>query len=333
MKIAVVLFFFFIIEIFASEIAFLPVILRKDFSENNRIHNISEISLAELSGFYAEENFLIDVSKIKNYSNLLPKTFSKQFLSNKCTELEADYLFLSEVEITDSTSISSRVYNCRGRFVSQNDTVIRADFFNSFEKHIRKTLNFLPEKKKSEPIHGLEKEEIFFLIDPSPGFMEERQNLESLIREIKDISNVSIGLIFPSRKKPKFISPSIGNSEVLNNLANFHKEKIFLEDVRDSIFYSFRNLQESKTKNKKFIIATGSKPKSDPFDFSEVVSSLTRLDYEVYIITGSYFDSTIMEIYKKAGRKNKNGLQYITHYQKLGSSDGLKTIFINDGKV
>lgn len=320
-------------DAFASEIAFLPVILRMDSSRNARIKNVSEYSLAELSAFYADENFLIDVRKFKRDAITANPNYSKFFLSNKCNELETDYLFLSEVEIADSTVIHSRVYNCKGKFVSQKESIIRDRFFTSFEKHIQKTLRFLPEKKNSQIPDEQNNEEIIFLIDPSPSFTSERENLQSVISEIANSSNIHLGLIFPSRRNPRFIHPSHGNKEAMDALINFRKEKIFLEDVKDAILHSMEGLGKNKNRKKKMIIATGAKPNTTGFDFSEVVSSLTRLDYEVYLITGSYFDSTSFEIYKKAGRKSGKGLQYITHYQKIGTPEGLKTIFINGQKI
>ncbi len=325
--------FFFILELFSAEIVFLPAILRLDTQRDSNLKNASESAFAELSAFYADENFLIDAIPVKKDGISANVNYSKSFLSDKCTETEADYLFLSEIEISTSTVVNSKVYNCKGRFVSENETIIKNNFFLQFEKHIRKTLNFLPEKRRENVGNSLESEEIIFLVDPSPAFSPEVSNLREVFRELATRKNISLGLIIPSRKTSKFFRPTVNNVSANSALENYSKEKIQLEDIRDAISRSLEGLGKNKAQSRKFIIFTGAKSLEKNFDFSDSVSSVKKTGYDVFLISGSYFGSEIFETYKRAGRKSGKGFRQLTHFQKIGTDEGLKTIFINGEKV
>lgn len=330
--------------IYSREITFLPAYVSGEEPESlKRKEDRLGEGIAELGAFYLEDNFnaeITDFHKLLNYIESLDEPMdrkpTRRLINSICSEFDSDYVARTEIDFGKTIAVLTEVYNCKGRIIASHETSIQAGFYTSFEKHIKKTLNFLPEKEKTDYSKFFNSsQEIVYLVDFSGSFSNEVKSFKTYLESIYSTNNLSLGIVGVNNQKIHIVPPTVDHSKIREELA---REKFSGEVGMDSLVLGILKartiLGKSNATRKKFVILTDSKEKSgSEYSYFSAVQGISALSYKVYIVTGSYFDHKTLNIHKKAARNAGSELFQLTHYQKVGTTNGFKTIYLNDRNI
>lgn len=329
--------------LFAREVTFLPAyVVGEEPPALKKKDNLST-GVAELIGYYANENFIVEVSdpdKVKTYISELGEEMdrkpSKSLLNGVCEEFSSDFIVKSEINFDTSISILSEVYNCRGKVIASNESLFKDNFYLAMEKHTKKTLSFLvPKNKTNTKFDPNGEEEIIFLFDLSGSLTREVKAAINYIQSITGSKNLSLGAVLVGENFIKIIKPSLNHSKLKEELSRIKQGgDIGLDRITQGLVKVRAEFGQTKIAKKKFIIITDAKSNSSSdYGYLSAVQGVKELGYNTYIVTGSFFDFKSMSLHKKAAKSGGNNLQQITHFQKVGTVQGYKTIYLYDRNI
>lgn len=334
---------FFNISLFAREITILPAhVTGEEPAALKKKDNLST-GVAELIGYYATENFVVDMSdpeKVKGYlsevSEEVDRKPSRSLLNGVCEEFSSDFIVKSEIIFEDKISILTEVYNCRGKVIASNESLFTDNFYLSMEKHTKKTLSFLVPKNKSvTKVDSSGEEEIVFLLDLSGSLTREVKSVVNYIFSITGTRGLSLGAILVRDNSIKVIKPSFNHAPLKEELGRIKQGgDVGVEKISQALVKSRSELGTSKLAKKKLIIVTDarSNPTYD-YGYLSAVQTMKEIGYNTFIITGSFFDYKSMNLHKKAAKSAGNNLQQIMHFQKVGTTKGYKMIYLFDRNI
>ena len=329
--------------LFAREITFLPTyVLGEEPTALKKKDNVST-GISELIAFYANENYLVEISdpdKVKAYITELGESMerkpSRSLLNGVCEEFGSDFIVKSEINFDSSISILSEVYNCRGKIIATNESLFKENFYSSMEKHTKKTLNFLVPKSKNTTLHDFSgEEEVIFLFDMSGSLSREVKSIFKYILSITGSKNLSLGAVFVSENSIKIVKPSLNHEKLKEEISRAKQSgDVGLDRITQGLVKICSELGVNKISKKKFIIITDAKSSmSSDYGYLSAVQAVKELSYNTFIITGSFFDHKSISLHKKAAKLGGNNLQQITHFQKVGTIRGYRTIFLYDRNI
>ncbi len=330
-------------NLFAREVTFLPAyVVGEEPAALKKKDNLST-GVSELIAYYANENFVVEVSdpdKVKTYISELGEEMdrkpSRSLLNGVCEEFSSDFIVKTEINFDTNISILSEVYNCRGKVIASNESLFKDNFYLAMEKHTKKTLSFLVPKNKSNPtIDSKGEEEIIFLFDLSGSLTREIKSVVNYIESITGSKNLSLGAVFVGENSIKIIKPSFNHAKLKEELGRIKQGgDIGLDRITQGLIKVRSEFGLSKISKKKFIIITDAKSNSSTdYGYLSAVQAVRELGYNTFIVTGSFFDFKSMSLHKKAAKSGGNNLQQITHYQKVGTTKGYKTIYLYDRNI
>ncbi|HMV43564.1 MAG TPA: VWA domain-containing protein [Leptospiraceae bacterium] len=329
--------------LFAREVTFLPAyVIGEEPPALKKKDNVSS-GISELIAYYANENFLIEVSdpdKVKNYvrdsGETMDRKPSKSLLNGVCEEFGSDYIVKTEINFDSSISILSEVYNCRGKVIGSNESLFKENFYSSIEKHTKRTLNFLVPKNKSDSAYDLSgEEEIIFLFDMSGSLSREVKGIFRYILSITGSKNLSLGAVFVSESSIKILKPSLNHDKLKEELGRIKQGgDVGIDRITQGLVKIRSELGLNRITKKKMIIVTDAKSSgTGDYGYLSAVQAIKELGYNTFIVSGSFFDYKSMSLHKKAAKLGGNTLQQITHFQKVGTTKGYKTIYLNDRTI
>lgn len=329
--------------LFAREVTFLPAyVVGEEPPALKKKDNLST-GISELIGYYANENFIVEVSdpdKVKTYINELGEEMdrkpSRSLLSGVCEEFSSDFIVKTEINFESSISILSEVYNCRGKVIATNESLFKDNFYLSMEKHTKKTLNFLvPKNKSNSKFDANGEEEIIFLFDLSGSLTREVKAGINYIQSITGSKHLSLGAVLVGENSIRIVKPSLDHSKLKEELNRIKQGgDLGLDRITQGLVKVRSEFGQTKISKKKFIIITDAKSNSSSdYGYLSAVQGIKELGYNTFIITGSFFDFKSMSLHKKAARGGGNNLQQITHFQKVGTIKGYRTIYLYDRNI
>ena len=329
--------------LFAREVTFLPAyVVGEEPPALKKKDNLST-GVSELIAYYANENFIVEVSdpdKVKTFINELGEEMdrkpSRALLNGVCEEFSSDFIVKTEINFESSISILSEVYNCRGKVVASNESLFKDNFYLAMEKHTKKTLSFLvPKNKTSIALEANAQEEIVFLFDLSGSLTREVKSAINYIQSITGSKNRSIGAVFVGENSIKLVKPSFNHAKLKEEIGRIKQSgDVGLDRIIQGLVKVRSDLGTTKITKKKFIIITDAKSNaSSDYGYLSAVQTVREQGYKTFIITGSFFDFKSMSMHKKAAKSAGNNLQQITHFQKLGTTKGYRTIYLYDRSI
>ncbi|MDX1957841.1 MAG: VWA domain-containing protein [Leptospiraceae bacterium] len=326
------------------EVSFLPtyIIGNPPDSIRSKDAHINE-AFSDLIAFYAQENFQVDVSdsdKMRNYLASIDYTGedkkpSRSLLNGVCSELEPDYVTKSEIDFSGTPVIQTDVYNCKGKLIYSEETILSGDFYVFMEKHAKKAFGFLSPKRKQDMKSNLSSnEEIVIAVDLSGSMSADTKQLAEYISSITGTEGLSLGLLTLSSKEVKFIKPDTNHTKIKDELARLRfGQDIDIDTLIGYLQKARKNFTEKTNRTRKFILFTDAKPDSTSgYKLGNTLKSYSSLGFAVHLVTGSYFDFKEMRIYKKALGMS-GALHQIKHEQKIGTIQGFRTVYLYDRKI
>jgi hypothetical protein len=298
--------------------------------------------ISELVGFYAKENYeisLSDYDRVRNYLESLDETTqrrpSKSAIGGVCTEMESDYVVHNEIDFSGTPIIHTMTYNCRGKLMYESESILSGDFYSEVEKHSIKAFGFLnPKKKEGTFKKNNSKQELFFAVDLSGSLSKDSSQILQYIESLLG-SDISIGLALFSQNGLKVVVPSLNHELIRKELrkARF-SGKISSEKLSNYLSKLKSDLIFSDAKERKFFLLSDAQiGQQESYRLVSSIQDLYRIGFTVNIIVGSYFDYKDMNLYQKAARSTGKSINQITHELKIGTTSGVKKLFLYDRKL
>ena len=315
--------------LFAREVTFLPAyVVGEEPPALKKKDNLST-GVSELIAYYVNENFIVEVSdpdKVKTFINELGEEMdrkpSRALLNGVCEEFSSDFIVKTEINFESS--------------ISSNESLFKDNFYLAMEKHTKKTLSFLvPKNKTSIALEANAQEEIVFLFDLSGSLTREVKSAINYIQSITGSKNLSIGAVFVGENSIKLVKPSFNHAKLKEEIGRIKQSgDVGLDRIIQGLVKVRSDLGTTKITKKKFIIITDAKSNaSSDYGYLSAVQTVREQGYKTFIITGSFFDFKSMSMHKKAAKSAGNNLQHITHFQKLGTTKGYRTIYLYDRSI
>lgn len=338
-----ILLLYWVLPIQSGELTFIPAYISGNPPETLANKDNLSNGIAQLGTFYARENLNTKVTnfdEVKKFiysSNFSPnKKPDRNILSSICSEFDSDYIIKSEVDFSNRANILTEVYNCKGNLINSHDSSVDLDLFDGFESNIVSALNFLPKKSgsKKATIVNEDIKEVIFVLDLSGSLSREIQSSARFIQSLVDDPNYSVGLLLVSSKKNQFIRPEIRSKKVSNALSQLK----FLGEVNPKQLYNglatIKNNYTKKNKLGKIIIITDTVLTTENnSEFYSAVQNLKQVHYDVHLITGSFFNNKSLALHEKVARAGGNELHKITNYQKIGTTNGFRIVYLHDHSI
>lgn len=222
------LIFFLVLDsqLFSRELTFLPSYIIGDAPLSLLKKDKPDTGVSELLAFYTNQNFEVGLSSFSSVRNIitsmnedLSRKPSRDLISRICSDLETDYVVQNEVDFSGasdlgSTLIHTMTYDCGGRLIYSQESILKQDFYSDMEKHALKAFSYLnpkrPEKFLGNPN---QKQEVIFGIDLSGSLSSDSRELISFIEGTLG-SDLSIGLALFGQKGMKVVQPSLNHENI-----------------------------------------------------------------------------------------------------------------------
>ncbi len=329
-------------SIFSRELTFLPTYVIGTAPENLTTKDRLEEGISELLAFYATDQFEVeatDFDKLRNYldsdeeeKNRKP---SRSQINGVCSEFEPDYIVHSEIDFESTPVIITEIINCRGKVIYSSENQLGTDFYAGMQKHAQKAFAFLNPKSKKDPLrYGSNKKEFIFAIDTSGSIASDTKLLIDYINSITGTPNIAIGLIVIQSKGVKVTKPSFDHSEVRNQLSKITLGgTLNLETLSTWLLKARQEIAESKISKRNVILLTDATGGGDPYKFISALQTYKQIGFQVHLVTGSFFDFKEFGNYRKAARATGGDLYQLTHFRKVGTPSGFKTVYLYDRTI
>ena len=326
------LFFFLVLFGFSNGISGASVIFLPVSTTGNIPHNLAGISnlsteLSLLQSYYAAEYFRGDFSG-KPVPTLKNKKPDKNEFKQLCNRTETNYIVFSELYFGNKLILYSEVMNCRTGNLEKKNSNLGSDYKSGMQKFIKDILYFFPPINKHEAT-SLSLKKRVFVIDYSASLNREIAVLKNYFYH--KIPGLKTGALIIRKNEIKYFEPKEENSELLAFLNNRKPSgDVTLSDINAGLFKLLNSLTMSNSEME-VILVTDAKGSNHEFArLLSVIRSVKSKTGSVKIITGSYFNNNELNQYKKSARAGGRELFQLTHYQKIGTVDGYKYLYLHN---
>ncbi|TGM53684.1 LIC10012 family protein [Leptospira adleri] len=329
--------------LFSTSITFLPG--KVDGNLPNSFQRIGDRSqeISKFAAFYA--NILLR-AKVETTERMKDKEifekfrsshFGKEDFSKLCSELSSDILVRDELNFQNQISLDRSVYNCTQKQLDEFHLTEKSDPFSLMRSMTEKSFPWIPSKKRQVTQNNQKKssKELIFVIDLSPSFQREREELIQFVKSASWDSITGIRVVTFFEGKSVVLPKATSLSELRTQISNLKSSgKSSLDDLSDALIQVKRGLLLPGTKSQTFqdiIILTNAKGKIPNPTLSSILQDLQSSGYGIRLFTAPYYSAAQSQFYK--GILSKDGFYEITYSRKVSTAKDSKTIVFRGRQI
>ncbi|MBW0433145.1 VWA domain-containing protein [Leptospira yasudae] len=329
--------------LFSTSIIFLPGKVDGNLPATlERIDDRSQ-EISKFGAFYANLLLRAKVDTTERipdkeiFSKFRNARFGKEDFSRVCSEIRADFLVRDEIGFQNSISLDRIVYNCAQKQLDELHLTEKNDLFYLMRSMTERSFPWIPAKKRQISNSSSKQipKEFIFVIDLSPSFQREREELIQFIKNASWDSMTGIRIVTFGEGKVSILPKATSLSELRSQIAGLKSfGKTSLEDLSEALLSVRRTLMQSGNKFQgihDIIILTNAKGKIPNPTLSSAMQDLQSAGYGIRVFTAPYFSVMQTQFYK--GILSKGNFFDITYFRRVSTSKDSKTLLFRGRQI